>query len=238
MIMKKSKLVVVAFLVGIATQANVKSLETLQGPRGYNDRYLSSQSVSFIEAGVLYEVFLDGSFTYALPNTAQFKTRSQRNRSTNGQVNTGRRVQYTNSRRVLPGRIFIDRFGVLHSVGRTAIIYKPNGKVRRIGNVALRYQRGRLIQAGNMSIFYGRRGRVSQTLGNINRRNLTIGVCGVTPANYYGNAQYNRHNNIPVRYTGFGSNQDYYNVSWNNTDYNSVNNRQNPNGSNSQSRRY
>ena len=207
--MKKLVLLVAVFLVGTATQANVKSLETLQSPLGNYDRYLSSQSISFFEGGVLYEVFLDGSFTYSLPNaTVNYRT------SRSG-TNARRAAGSSNGRRVHPGRVFIDRYGILHAIGHTQIVYKQNGKVRKIGSVKLVYINGRLVQAGNMDVFYNRRGRVSHTLGNINRRNIITGVCGVTPGVHYQNYHRGNRRIVQTRYTGLGSTQDYQYDDWN-----------------------
>lgn len=218
MIMKKSTLLVAAFLLGITTQANVKLENTLHRPIGNYERYLSTQSVQFIEAGVLYEVFLDGSFTYSIPNNSVYRTPGRRNAA---RTNNGRRGNPNGNaygRRVNAAAVFIDAFGVLQSVGRTPINYNRNGKVNRIGSVQLRYLRGRLLRVGNMHIFYNHSGAVSHTLGNINRRNPVLGVCGVAPAVLYSNYGQRGRTVAINRYYGSNFNRTYaYN------DYNSVN---------------
>ena len=52
------------------------------------------------------------------------------------------------------------------------------------------YREGRLVTVGNMDVFYGRRGRVTHTLGHINPLNPVYGPCGVIASNYYGQRYY------------------------------------------------
>ncbi|ARV13206.1 hypothetical protein BTO09_13020 [Gilvibacter sp. SZ-19] len=212
--MKKAILSVGIFLIGISTQANVTTESKVYNPWGNYERYLSTQSVTFYEDGILFEVFLDGSFSYVLPNAVQYNRR-------------GRVIGRRNARRNLPVhanghrgrghyRMNMDRFGVIHSIGRTHIFYKPNGKVRFIGDVPLRYRRGRLVGVGGMDIIYSRRGNVSHTLGHINRLNVIYGTCGVAGSTtftfadrYFGNGHYDTTYRVGNRSRGQTNNDDW-----------------------------
>ena len=185
--MKKAILLVGLFLIGMSTQANVTTESRVNDPWGNYDRYLSTQSVTFYEDGVLYEVFLDGSFSYVLPNNAYYPRRT---RVTNRRSRRALPVHNTNGRRVHNPRVHIDRFGVLHAIGITNILYKPNGLVKRIGSVRMLYRQGRLVSVGGMDVIYTRRGRVSHTIGHINGLNPIYGPCGIVASNYYGQRFY------------------------------------------------
>lgn len=178
--MKKVHLFAIAFLVGITAQATINHENTFASPIGDYDRYLNSQSVTFVEGGVMYQVFLNGTFNFDVPHYQAIR----RNRGRRGQ-NIGRRsaVINTNGRRMLNHRIVKDRRGVIRSVGQTPLFYNDFGKVKNIGGIRLRYSQGRLLQVGNMQIIYNRRGRVVQTVGHINRANIIHGV-GVAPVNF------------------------------------------------------
>lgn len=193
--MKKVHLFAIAFLVGISAQATINTEHSSATPYGTLSRYLNTQSVTFVEDGVMYEVFLNGSFQFDLPHyQTNYRGRSAITRR--GQV-----VRTTN-RRLLGKRIFKDRFGTIHGIGRTEIGYNAYGRVNRIGSVRLRYSNGKLRQVGNMHIFYGHRSRVTHTTGNINRRNITYGVCGVglSETIHYNRGRRGRVNT--VRYAG------------------------------------
>ena len=185
--MKKAILLVGLFLIGMSTQANVTTETKVYDPWGNYDRYLSTQSVKFFENGVLYEVFLDGSFTYALPNSTYYPRRT---RVTHRRSRRTLPVHNTRARRVVNPRVHIDRFGVLHGIGITNILYKPNGMVKRIGGVKIMYRQGRMVSVGGMDVIYTRRGRVSHTIGHINHLNPTYGPCGIVASNYYGERFY------------------------------------------------
>ncbi|NQX77230.1 hypothetical protein [Gilvibacter sp.] len=212
--MKKAILTVGLFLFGISTQANVNTESKVYNPWGNYERYLSTQSVSFYEDGILFEVFLDGSFSYVLPNAVHYNRRTR----VNGRRNASRSLPIHNTRYRGRGhyRLNVDRFGVLHNIGRTNIFYKPNGKVRFIGDVTLRYRRGRLVSVGGMEIFYNRRGRVTHTLGNINRRNVVYGVCGVAGSTTYtfGNRYFGNGHYVTTYRTGRRSRTQNNNADW------------------------
>lgn len=218
--MKKSILSVGIFLIGISTQANVTTESKVYNPWDNYDRYLSTQSVTFYERGILFEVFLDGSFSYALPNGTYYNRRGQVTRR------RGRRalpVHNRSPRRAHNLPLHLDRLGVLHGIGITNILYKPNGKVKHIGSVRMRYRQGRLISVGGMDVFYGRRGRVSHTLGHINRLNIIHGPCGIIPTNNYGHRYYGHDTRYGNNYrnagrTGRRSQADDWNDDWDDDD--------------------
>tara|TARA_B100000787_G_scaffold64358_1_gene47289 strand:+ start:34843 stop:35616 length:774 start_codon:yes stop_codon:yes gene_type:complete len=94
--------------------------------------YRSNQAVSFIERGVQFHVFLNGDFDF---NARQTKTR--RNQKL---------------------RIFRNFRGIITKVGDIYINYNSKGNVRKIGAIKMSYRKNRLIDIGNLSIYYTRWG--------------------------------------------------------------------------------
>lgn len=219
--MKKAILSVGIFLIGISTQANVTTESKVYNPWGNYAGYLSSQSVTFYEDGILFEVFLDGSFTYRMPGGHYYNRRGRANNRSRARGNA--RVNYNRGRYGNYPALQFDRFGVLYGIGFTNITYKPNGKVRRIGSVRMRYTQGRLISVGGMEVFYGRRGQVAHTFGNINPFNTIYGPCGIAPSNYFGQRYFgidtrNRNSQRVVRNSGRRSQADVWNDDWDDDD--------------------
>lgn len=168
-IMKKVFLLVAVFLVGITTQAETNTnTENVTINPGQNNRYTNAQEITFVENGVLYTVTTDGSFSF------EFLLQHQ-----NSYRHSTQRQVYYNSRRSnqviynqgSQARVTRDHYGNIITIGRTQITYTRQGKVRAIGCVPLKYQRGFLVQAGNMAITYNDRGNIRDTQGFINLAN-------------------------------------------------------------------
>jgi len=175
--MKKLRLLAVVFLIGMTAQASEK--EERDVTNWDNNRYLSTQTVRFVEDGISFFVFLDGSFEYKLPH--YYTSYRGRNSSRIGErANRRNRRQYTNNNFLILNNIQTDRYGRIVQIGNTNFTYKRNGKIRTIGNVKLKYAEGRLIQAGGMHIFYNRRSQVVSTQGAIQQYNASYTICGVS----------------------------------------------------------
>jgi len=169
--MKKVTLLVVVFLVGMTAQAQKRYVDKNVYQNQGNHRYYNSQVIRFVENGVLYKVATNGTFDFTILNRPYTsRPRGRRNHEVNYNGTPGH--IYNGGRR--SGFIKTDRFGNIHSIGRTQITYKRNGKVRSIGRVPLYYKRGRLVQIGNMQIVYNRFGKIRDTHGIINRLNRKV----------------------------------------------------------------
>lgn len=153
----KKLLLAVLFLGGLTAQANTVTDLDHTAKKGI--RYNQPQSITFVERGVQFTVFVNGQFDF------------NRNRSRYQNSNTGRRGYGVNA----PGHTYgvsypyahntfvrYDRNGNAHKVGRNQIRYNRQGKVNQIGSVTLRYKNGRLVRAGDTQIVYNRRGRIVQ----------------------------------------------------------------------------
>ena len=170
--MKKVVLLVAVFLVGITTQAfSTNQLNVEQDP-GKKHRYYKSQSIDFVENGVRYTVFTNGTFDFTIINKAHLYNRGRQNQNVVQYVSAPGAVRYTKVKR-RPYRAIVrtNRYGNIVGIGSTLITYKRNGKVKDIGIVPLYYYRGQLTQIGNMAIVYNRHGYIKSTVGKVNRFN-------------------------------------------------------------------
>ncbi|GAB5399292.1 MAG: hypothetical protein Aureis2KO_08770 [Aureisphaera sp.] len=173
--MKKALLLVALFLGGMTTQLTAQhqgSHTTIK--KGKKHRYHNSQSVSFVENGVLFTVYTDGTFDFeeaAICGTPYQYERRNRNvvYYQNSNFRRGRRG-YNNNRL----RVKTDIYGNIIGVNNIRIGYKRNGKVKQIGSVPIYHQRGFMVQVGGMSIEYNRFGKIRRTYGTINRQNRNV----------------------------------------------------------------
>nr|MBX2827576.1 hypothetical protein [Flavobacteriaceae bacterium] len=176
--MKKVLLLVVLFLGGTTTQINAQHRGNHGGQttikKGKQHRYNNSQSVRFVENGVLFTVYTNGTFDFqeaAICGTPYRYQRRNVNVVYNNNVHPRRgRRGHTYDRL----RVKTDLYGNVIAVNNVCINYKRNGKVRQIGSVAIFHQRGLMRQVGGMSIEYNRFGNIRRTYGAIKGRNGNV----------------------------------------------------------------
>jgi len=180
--MKKIVLLITGLLMGLTPVSAAELITATQGTDLDITRYRYTQPILFVERGVEFLIFPDGSFDF---NT-DFDPASQTN------------VYYRNSRRGNINRTFgapgtahfnyggprgvivtHDRFGRVRRVGNVFINYDRFDRVRRIGSVYIRYRHGLLRQVGGLHIQYNRRGDMIGTTGFVNFANQGCGVCGI-----------------------------------------------------------
>lgn len=171
--MKKVLLLVAVFLIGNATQTLANQNSDVVINPGKKHRYYKSQTIRFVENGVLYSVATDGTFNFRFLNRRGNYTYGRRGHQSNYIPASYNGVQYARANRYR-SQIRTDRFGNIVRVGRTWIEYNRSGRVKWIGNVRLRYDRGLLVRIGGMYIDYNRNGRIRNTFGHINRENRQV----------------------------------------------------------------
>lgn len=133
--MKKGILLLVGLLF-LVVNVEAKSTKHPLAEIGFSTKYYST--VSFVERGIRFDVFLNGDFDFEAV---------RRNYRYNKRRNRYNRI-----------RISRDFKGRINRVGNVSIRYDFRGNVRRIGSVHVRYRRGRLTNVGNLSIRYNRWG--------------------------------------------------------------------------------
>ncbi|WP_179344831.1 hypothetical protein [Winogradskyella ursingii] len=182
--MKKQLLFLAIVLSGItcATAATAGNA-VLNGEDFKDARYRYSQPIVFVERGVEFLIFKDGTFDFNTSVNSTFPKIRNYNRRTNTRRNVTNRTfgapgtaYHYGGRGVL---VTHDTFGRVRRVGNVFINYDNQGKIKRAGSVYMDYRRGRLSQVGGLKILYNRYGKITKTRGHVNLSNQACGFCGV-----------------------------------------------------------
>lgn len=162
--MKKGILLFVGLLflgLNVEAKATPKSVKN----NGFENSYYAS--VSFVERGIHFDVFLNGDFDFeAIRRNRRYDRRYRQNRL----------------------RIRRNHRGQISSVGNVSIRYDLRGNVRRIGSVYIRYRRGRITNVGNLRVRYNRWGD-PRFYGAVRHQYISSPdfVCDYNDAYFYGN---------------------------------------------------
>ncbi|NNE32218.1 MAG: hypothetical protein HKN40_07605 [Winogradskyella sp.] len=188
--MKKMVLLFTGMLMGLTSvTAAEQNSATQSNDLDITSRYRYTQPILFVERGVEFLIFADGSFDFntelfsTAPNANDYyyKRQSQRTRrSTNRTYGApGTRYQYGN-RGVL---VRHDRLGRVRQIGNVFLNYDRLGRIKRAGTIYMNYRRGQLQQVGGLQIIYNRYGEIIGTRGQVNFSNQGCGFCGITGCN-------------------------------------------------------
>jgi hypothetical protein len=135
--MKKYILVVLGVFMVIS---NIEAKKGKLQPKNIEGSYSDNNTVSFVERGIKFHLFLNGGF--------DFNTRH------------GDRYFDYNAKRIKRTRIRIKRDfnGQIKQIGSVFINYDYRGNVSRIGNVFMQYRHGNLTKVGGLKIAYNQWG--------------------------------------------------------------------------------
>lgn len=202
----KNVLLILTMLLAGVQYGTAKSPEATET---YYNSYRSGNSFIFIEDGVTFSVYPDGEFDFYIEDQVA--------------VSAGVRVRgaaFTfNSGYDYDPFVQYDDYGAIIQVENTPIYYDSYGRVDQIGNVDIRYRNGRVRRVGNLRVFYNRGGYYSHHTGYVNIYNRVyvyrpfhryfmrpaVGFCMV-----YNNPY--RQFYYPVRYTYYRP--YHYNPRW------------------------
>lgn len=154
-IMKKGILLFLTMLLLVST-VEAKSGERTNYRTGYMSVY-NAKPIQFTERGIKFYVFLDGEF--------DFNTRQNRHTNVDYLHKSSRRTRYRSTRGI---RIERDYRGKIRRIGNVFINYNRNGKVRRIGNVFVEYWHRHLSKVGQLRVIYNHFGDV-RYVGKVKR---------------------------------------------------------------------
>ncbi|RZN84010.1 MAG: hypothetical protein EVB11_02930 [Winogradskyella sp.] len=172
--MKKVILLLAVMLTGLITAtAAEKTSATLNKDLDITSRYNYVQPILFVERGVEFLIFADGSFDFNTDFIGN-STRPNYYRNRRGNVNRsfgapGTTYRHRGSRRGV--RITHDYLGRVRRIGNVFINYDRQGRIKRAGTVYMRYRYNRLQQVGNLRLQYNRRGRLVGYRGFVNHNN-------------------------------------------------------------------
>ncbi|MCB0445617.1 MAG: hypothetical protein KDC68_08225 [Gelidibacter sp.] len=191
--MKKQVLFSALMLIGLTSATVTAGNATTNGEDFTNTtRYRYAEPITFVERGVEFLIFPDGSFDFntnindSFNDNLYYKTTNTKRSSVNatfGAPGTVSRIHYSQPRSygVL---IQHDRDGKVRRIRNVFINYDRTGKVKRIGSVYMTYNRrnGRLTQVGGLRVNYNGWGEIVHASGVVNHYN--------TSAVYYGHNSY------------------------------------------------
>ncbi|TYB76361.1 hypothetical protein [Bizionia myxarmorum] len=210
--MKKQVLLFTALLIGLTTvKANeIASVSTAGDLKIFNAGY--AQPIIFMECGIEFMVFPDGSFdfnTNTRQQTSNFddnyyhrnsnQTRRGSVNSTFGAPRTRSNVRYSAPRD--QGVLLThDANGQVRRIGNVFINYDRNGKIKRAGSVYMSYnsRNGLLTQVGGLHINYNHWGEIISQFGMVNPFNNVCqfhNIPNCTLNHGSGNHQNNYNNN-------------------------------------------
>ncbi|MGS2726069.1 hypothetical protein ACU8DI_05630 [Psychroserpens sp. BH13MA-6] len=183
--MKKLVLLFTGMLMGLTTVSAAETTAT-QGIDFNNSRYRFAEPIVFIERGVEFLIFPDGTFdfnTEVMNNVSEvyYRTSRTRRRSMNttfGAPGTVSRIHYSTPR---PRGVIIthDHEGKVRRIGNVFINYDRQGRIKRAGTVYMSYQRnGSLRQVGGLRVNYNHWGEIVHIDGIVNHSNATLN-CGL-----------------------------------------------------------
>ncbi|WP_166966315.1 hypothetical protein [Yeosuana marina] len=156
-----------------ATEQHPEPKDNHVNPTKY---YRYAQPIVFVERGVEFSIFPDGSFDFdVLHNTYYNNSNTRRTTINAGYATRGVQVRYTSVRSNAPV-IVKDRFGKITRVGNSPIYYDRMGDVTQIGSVDIDYSRGNKIVAkvGGLRVNYNHWGQIVTTKGYVNSLNRTF----------------------------------------------------------------
>lgn len=209
--MKKHVLFLAMMLLGLTSATATTAGDAVLNREDLNTtRYRFAEPIVFIERGVEFLIFPDGSFDFNTDfgsnhTEVYYRTPRPRRGSINptyGAPGTVRNVQFSSPR--TPGVIIThNSLGQVRRIGNVFINYDRQGRIKRAGSVYMSYQRGNglLRQVGGLRVSYNRWGEIVHVSGMVNPSNTGL-TCGV-------GSGYGGHNN-----TGFTTidnyDEDYY----------------------------
>ncbi|TXG39776.1 hypothetical protein [Seonamhaeicola maritimus] len=167
-----------------------------------NKRYRHAQPIMFVERGVEFLVFPDGSFDFNTNvNNIQNYDYNKRLRGSN--INLNHRGSYEYNRytknRKRSVSISHDRNGKVRRIGSVYLNYDRYGKIKRVGNVYMEYNRGNrsLKQVGGLHVNYNNWGEIVRTRGSVNGYDDYCNQCGIYSCdmNHSYTKKKHRHNN-------------------------------------------
>ncbi|WP_242087164.1 hypothetical protein [Aestuariivivens sediminis] len=184
--MKKAILFFTLLSIGLVTVSATNSLDHSVGQVTINSFNNFSEPVVFMERGVEFLIFPDGSFDFDANKyhsynvDIYYKKRSKRAHINMNHVGPNVNMGYTPNRN---NDVFISRdlLGRVRRVDNVLINYDRTGKVTRIGSVFITYGRGRngtLTQVGGLHVNYNRWGEIVSSHGRVNPNNY-CNICGV-----------------------------------------------------------
>ncbi len=214
--MKKLVLLFTGLLMGLTTVTAAEKSSAKQGTDlDLASRYRYAQPILFVERGVEFLIFTDGSFDFntdlfaTVPDDDNYyyrRSNTRKRRSTNRTIGAPGTTYHNRDRGVL---VTHDRLGRVRRIGNVFINYDRQGRLKRVGSVYMSYRRGQLKQVGGLHIQYNRNGEVAGTRGFVNNSNQSCSICAISgcTTNHFDS---NHHNDNDWNDNWNDDDDDYY----------------------------
>ncbi|MBP0902506.1 hypothetical protein ACFSKN_02660 [Mariniflexile gromovii] len=132
--------------------------------------YRYAQPIVFVERGVEFLIFPDGSFDF----NSNYNNSNSRRNSINASYNGPRvSINYSSAHTRSP-YISHDRNGIIRSIGDVHLNYDRYGKITRVGSVSIDYGKGKnatLTKVGGLKVNYNHWGEIVSIRGAVNKYN-------------------------------------------------------------------
>ena len=185
--MKRIVLLFTGMLMGLTTVTAAESSSAIQSADlDLTSRYRYTQPILFVERGVEFLIFADGSFDFnsdlyaTVPDydNQYYRRSNTRTRRSTNRTHGAPGTTYNNRERGVI--VTHDRLGRVRRIGNVFMNYDRQGRIKRIGSVYMSYRKGQLKQVGGLRIQYNRHGDVIGTRGYVNYSNQSCGICGTS----------------------------------------------------------
>ena len=205
--MKRLILLFAGLLIGLTTvSATELNHQKLENNLDITKRYRYAQPIMFVEHGIEFLIFPDGSFDFntntdnGYHNDYYYK-RSSRRGSVNMTHGIRKRSHKYNNYHYNRGiSISHDRDGKVRRIGNVYLNYDRYGKIKRAGSIYMNYnyRHGLLNQVGGLRVKYNHWGEIINTRGQVKRYSDYCNFCGVyscSVSHTFGNRHGNHHGN-------------------------------------------
>ncbi len=220
--MKRLLLLCTGLLIGLttvsATELNHKKQKTkLEKTK----RYRYAQPIIFIERGVEFLIFPDGSFDFNTntKNSHYNNNTYYRSNSKRANINTtyGTRhkaIKYTSRYENKGVSVSRNRNGKIRRIGNVYLNYDRYGKLKRAGSIYMHYSNrhhyASLKKVGGLHITYNRFGEIINTRGQVNQYRNYCNLCGVSSCSINHSYKNKRHHDDYNWYDNDDDNYYYY----------------------------
>ena len=194
--MRKITLILLGVLLSLGTMSAAEMVSPTDiAKKGLTIRYRNAQPITFVERGVTFQVYPDGTLDVNYGRIGY--RRANRHRSYAGYgIPMHSRYRYHNGR-----RIWRNRYGQIIKIGRASVNYDYYGRVKRVGSITMSYGRyGKLRRVGGMRTWYNHWGRLVYAEGHVKPH--FCGICGIEGCTM----QHFDH-----RHNGWDRHNDWYN---------------------------
>ena len=205
--MRKITLILLGVLgfLGTTSAAEMVSPSDI-AKKGLTIRYRNAQPITFIERGVTFQVYPDGTLDVNYGRNGFRRAHRQRAYAGYGYP-LHPRYRYHDGR-----RIWRNRYGQIIKIGRASVNYDFYGRVKRVGSITMSYGRfGQLRRVGGMRTWYNRWGELVYAQGHVKPH--FCGICGIDGCTMqhfdHRDHGWDRHNEwYDDRYRGFDDDDD------------------------------